>query len=480
MNKVLTLNKKMFKRRMFRVSNGIGGLIFASVGFKLFNRKPASDSEPIENVEPAKAEGSPKRHIVLDGYTLKQVQIFIRHGARTPIHTTRNVEEVSYNNNMLLGEVPCTMFNHKVVDLNGGPRPFSTYDAHYAKDDKLMKDGCMRGLLTKLGQYQMYKIGQSIGEQYIREAKLIDDNFDESQVYVRSTNIARTIATARCVLGGIFHSQNLQNCSEPVKIYVGDSKTDELLPRTAVCRVLRQINHFAMIHAGDLPGLKEDRLLVENLLNIEADGTPGKHKINFVDVRDDIVARETHGFEIPKCLKPHRQMIYENAAKVIYYAFCAHEEAEREVAMKLSNGPMMDLILKNIEESDTSGFKMYLYSCHDSTLVGLLGTLDIYDFTWPPFGSDVRFELYENADGNKFVRVSYNGQDKIVRGCSSELSPLSEFKQSFEKYSLDNDTYEELCSSNILEVIAQEMLEKEKDEVEDTEDKERSDTPAGM
>lgn len=53
---------------------------------------------------------------------------------------------------------------------------------------------------------------------------------------------------------------------------------------------------------------------------------------------------------------------------------------------------------------------MYIYSCHDSTLVGLLGTLGVYDFTWPPFGADVRFELYENSKGEKFVRVSYEGE----------------------------------------------------------------------
>jgi acid phosphatase len=53
---------------------------------------------------------------------------------------------------------------------------------------------------------------------------------------------------------------------------------------------------------------------------------------------------------------------------------------------------------------------MYIYSCHDSTLVGLLGLLDVYDFKWPPFGSYVIFETYENKEQQKFVRVSYNGK----------------------------------------------------------------------
>ena len=40
----------------------------------------------------------------------------------------------------------------------------------------------------------------------------------------------------------------------------------------------------------------------------------------------------------------------------------------------------------------------------------MLGTLGIYDFIWPPFGVDLRFELYENGKGEKFMRVSYNGK----------------------------------------------------------------------
>ena len=63
---------------------------------------------------------------------------------------------------------------------------------------------------------------------------------------------------------------------------------------------------------------------------------------------------------------------------------------------------------------------MYIYSCHDSTLVGLLGTLDVYDFKWPPFGSYVILETYENKEQQKYVRVSYNGKVGISP-CSSEM-----------------------------------------------------------
>ena len=54
--------------------------------------------------------------------------------------------------------------------------------------------------------------------------------------------------------------------------------------------------------------------------------------------------------------------------------------------------------------------RFYIYSCHDSTLVALVASLGFYDNRWPPFGADVRFELYEDVDKNEFIKVSYCGE----------------------------------------------------------------------
>ena len=56
--------------------------------------------------------------------------------------------------------------------------------------------------------------------------------------------------------------------SDPLVIYVKDSKIDELLPRPAHCKVLRQINHASMIHGADHPDIKDDRVALENVLGM--------------------------------------------------------------------------------------------------------------------------------------------------------------------------------------------------------------------
>lgn len=473
---------------------GAGGCFMAGLNLNFFSRSSDDSEETGKKPKRIKffkgRDKLPKRHhllvdghkpisrkVLIDGYDLKLVQIMIRHGARTPIHTIKNLKEVSYNSSIFVGDVPHTTYNYKIVNLEGGTRPESTYDQTYARKERLLKDGARRGYLTKLGQDQMFVIGRSLRKLYVEDAKFLDEEFNPDQIYVRSTNIGRTIATARCILGGMYGYEQLKTRKEPVYIHVEDSKKDALLPRTNVCRVLRQINHYAMVHGGDLPGLKEDRIHLEKVLGISPNV---QKKLNFIDVRDDMVAREAHGYSYPKELVPYRPMIEENATKVMYYAFCAHLESEREVAMRLSTGPLIKLVIDNMENVDKNPTKMYIYSCHDSTLVGLLGSLDIFDFKWPPFGARVVMELYENKEGKRFVRVSYNGKDKIIRGCKEELAPLEDFKTNMQPFVIDEKEYKDVCSSDILEKIAQEVLAQEKGEVEDSEDQERSDTPAGM
>ena len=70
--------------------------------------------------------------------------------------------------------------------------------------------------------------------------------------------------------------------SEPPIIHVQDSIIDELLPRPAACKVLRQINHAAMIHGGDHPDIKEDRIVLENALGLYLGSLRNSNALGFV------------------------------------------------------------------------------------------------------------------------------------------------------------------------------------------------------
>jgi len=58
--------------------------------------------------------------------------------------------------------------------------------------------------------------------------------------------------------------------------------------------------------------------------------------------------------------------------------------------------------------------KMYLYSCHDSTLTAILLSLGCCDDEWPPYAADVAFELYEDGAGKHWVKLRYCGKVRVM------------------------------------------------------------------
>ncbi|KAJ2752162.1 hypothetical protein IWQ56_006776, partial [Coemansia nantahalensis] len=67
----------------------------------------------------------------------------------------------------------------------------------------------------------------------------------------------------------------------------------------------------------------------------------------------------------------------------------------------------------------TAALKFALYSGHDSTVWPLLGVLgaDQHSSLWPPYASNLIFELWKKQDGQRVVRVIFNGN---VLGLASD------------------------------------------------------------
>lgn len=58
--------------------------------------------------------------------------------------------------------------------------------------------------------------------------------------------------------------------------------------------------------------------------------------------------------------------------------------------------------------------KLCLFSTHDSTMTGLLEAFGLWDCEWPPFGANIRIELYRDMNSPEYyVRVLYCGEVRI-------------------------------------------------------------------
>ncbi|XP_064595846.1 lysophosphatidic acid phosphatase type 6-like [Liolophura sinensis] len=378
--------------------------------------------------------------------TLKQVQIFFRHGARTPLKTIPNVEQANYEVRLFLAGVPHTLYNYTLRDLTGGgARPESSLEKHYRKHT--LKGGAYIGQLTCLGQDQTYMLGRRIRRRYLDKFGLISDQYDPDSILPHSTNTQRTIDSLRCVVAGIYGAVHLKKAGNVV-LYTQDIGKEYLFPNGHHCDFLKKLTHKTLTNYGNIPGVKEERLKLEQVLGIDSSLDP-KEQVCMVDVRDDIVCRKSHGFQVPEKLREFEEIVERYAVGMVVYANTGTDGKLREEVVKLAMGRSLFMVIQKIEGAvkGEKGPKMMLYSCHDTSLIPLLVAMGIYDGKWPPFAADIAIELYEDKKGEHWVKVQYLGEDMTERGFGSPVVSVSQMKSALSKYMVDNKRHKELCGA---------------------------------
>ncbi|XP_013881752.1 lysophosphatidic acid phosphatase type 6 isoform X2 [Austrofundulus limnaeus] len=416
-----------------RTLMGKAGLLGTmSVAFgSMFWSQRKTESEPSASDSPS-SDSDPG-----SSYELKLVQVLFRHGARTPLKSIPDVMEAQWVPT-LLEPPPHTHMNYTVTDLQGGPRPPAPVEDSYRKN--ILSGGTFPGQLTTLGMQQLYELGQRLRRKYIEDRPFLSPAYIPAEVYVRSTNIVRTIESAKCLVAGLF--QQKQN--EAVPILTTEAENEILYPNYHGCKLLKILCSHRWAESTTLPDIAADLRSIQSALGISA-----HQHVDFILIRDDMVARETHGLPNPPVLNSWKNTVEQRAVDMMYHIY----DPSKKENLQLCVGPLLHVLWENIERklqgsSSLSHRKLFLYSVHDTTLIPCLMALGIFDMRWPPYAADISLELHRNKQTNEaFVKVSYAGKDQLIPGCSGVYCPLQEFKQVLLTHSLSSDLYQSRCNT---------------------------------
>ncbi len=147
-------------------------------------------------------------------------------------------------------------------------------------------------------------------------------------------------------------------------------------------------------------------------------GDTSDDSIAFLDLHDAMTVIKSHNKQVPEGMTEDLLMDINKEASKRMIALVAPgvELSHREELLKLSMGRMFDSVVQRMRQcaDGESKHQMYMYSGHDTTIMPLLATLGQDITTWPPYVSNVIFEMWESQkDGKKqeYVKVLVNGKE---------------------------------------------------------------------
>ncbi|CAK8692788.1 unnamed protein product [Clavelina lepadiformis] len=328
---------------------------------------------------------------------------------------------------------------------HGSRSPVTSYPSDPYNGKPIWPQG--PGQLTNVGMRQQHELGQYFRQRY---NNFLSKHYKRSEIYVRSTDVDRTLMSAECNMAGLYPPSGRQKWNgtnttwQPLPVHTVPEDTDLLLIYPAphcpkyfeLLSEIYQSKIYKLLQAKYAPFLKE----IANLTQWN-----GKLSIMqaWIGVQDVLVLEKSVNLPLPSWVTEERlAKLNEIAGLDIAILFGGVNPGYRvKVAKAGGAGNLLKTIVHNIDSAingkTESTYKIVAYSAHDTTLAALLIAVDAFDMTQPPLASSIMFEVYRMTSGNQpsytvktFYRnsVDHDPLPLSILGCDFEC-PFEEFKE---------------------------------------------------
>ncbi|EIW77222.1 phosphoglycerate mutase-like protein [Coniophora puteana RWD-64-598 SS2] len=377
-----------------------------------------------------------------DGLELEQVNVYVRHGERTPVKVRMNEPPASIPENWAMCQQATRFFDAAGDLLNNGKGggaqgPFRR--AVETSDGRVVDGLCLLGELTDTGRMSTLNYGLALRKLYIDKLGLLPNVLGQEQdVYFRSTNVPRTIESLEYIMHGLY-PLNLRKAGVAPSLLVRNRVDENLVSNTMACPRLAALELQFAEAAATLwnPKLASLNDKVSKYIDgkpVKVNGSPRASGL-----LDTIRAAAAHDIELPSEFRDDELMRPLEDAVVDEWFRVTTEEAR-----KLAMGPLLTELSRKMQDmvvAPEDAPKLLVHSTHDSGIAALLNTLDVYDQRWPLFTAHITFELFKKAapvekpgvlqtvmnfwkakalDDEHYVRLRYDNKNLAMPFCAGE------------------------------------------------------------
>ncbi|HBM15706.1 MAG TPA: acid phosphatase [Lentisphaeria bacterium] len=274
------------------------------------------------------------------------------------------------------------------------------------------------GELTPLGMKQEYELGTFFRKRYIEELKLITKNYDVNSLYVRTSNINRTLMSAESVLYGLYPAGTgpvLKNGEEalpyryqPVPVNSAELSSDILLHSDHIYEKLLKkiITKYVFGSKTWLDKQKE----VEKYFPLwsRISGLRIKELDDAESFSAYMYICSLKGVILPKEIDTPEQ----KAIILPLAAWISAQKYEPQITGYIVANKLIERIIETSNESleGYSKYKLFLYSAHDTNILAVMSALKVPLNENPHYSSFLAFEIYQD-EAKYYLKVVYNNDD---------------------------------------------------------------------
>jgi lysosomal acid phosphatase len=319
-----------------------------------------------------------------------------------------------------------------VVFRHGERTPINPYPTDPYKDRKYWPIGF--GQLTDKGKERHYELGQWLRNRY---SGFLNEQYNTDEIYVRSTDVDRTLMSAESNLAGLYPPVNRHwNKAlgwQPIPVHTVPQKDDGLLSSHADCPRFTQLQEDLENSEAFKKIYTENRGLFEYISK-----NAGQNITNVVEldyVYDTLFIEHNNNFTLPDWA----QTVFFNPKFKELRDFSFTIDTFTPELRRLKGGPFLKKVLGDCEQViggslEPAGRKMFMYSAHDTTVAPILHSLDLFDPPIAPnYAATILFELIER-ENQFYMKISYRNETTrppyslVVPGCE-HLCPIERFKE---------------------------------------------------
>ncbi|XP_056382456.1 lysosomal acid phosphatase isoform X2 [Hyla sarda] len=290
------------------------------------------------------------------------------------------------------------------------------------------------GQLTQIGMKQQWDLGQALRARY---KGFLNESYDRHEIYVRSTDVDRTLMSAEANLAGLYPPEGAQvfnpNISwQPVPVHTVPDSEEQLLKFPILpCPKYLKLQEETRQSPEYVNKTRENTEFLQMVANNS--GLTDCSLESVWTIYDILFCESKHNLSLPswatKDVMERLRNLKDFSFRFLFGIIKQEEKA------RLQGGVLVAQILKNISaaaQNASHGLKFIAYSTHDTTLGALQMALDVYNGKQAPYASCHIFELHEESPGNFTVEMYFRNDSTqqpyplSIPGCVHSC-PLDKF-----------------------------------------------------